>query len=199
MRLFVAVLPPPGAKAELARAVDELKPLPQPGPAPGPLRWTARPGWHFTLAFLGEVEDERVAPLEAALARTAGETRPFPLALRGSGHFGGRALWAGAARDTAALHRLADATADAARQAGAEPDTELPFRPHLTLARTRRHVERARAADPDLGPYVAALAPFAGTPWTVDELALVRSNLPEQGPGHSGPRYETVAAWPLGR
>ncbi|MFD3518128.1 RNA 2',3'-cyclic phosphodiesterase [Streptomyces sp. NPDC058657] len=197
MRLFVAVLPPQEAVAELASAVDRLEQL----PGSGRLRWTGRAGWHFTLAFLGEVADERVGVLEGALARAAGEVRPFSLALRGSGHFGGRALWAGAAGDTAVLRRLAAAAADAAGEAGVEPDTGLPFRPHLTLARTRRHGEGARAKDPDLGPYVAALAPFTGTPWPVDELALVRSNLPGSGAGRdlSVPRYETVAAWPLGR
>ncbi|MFF0740809.1 RNA 2',3'-cyclic phosphodiesterase [Streptomyces sp. NPDC004111] len=195
MRLFVAVLPPPAAVGELGLFVDGLTAI----EGAGALRWTGRPGWHFTLAFLGEVEEERVAPLERALARAAGEARAFRLSLKGGGHFGGRALWAGAGGDTGALRRLAASAADAAREAGTEPDTGLPFRPHLTLARTRRHGERARAAEPDLGPYLAALAPFAGTPWTVDELALVRSNLPEHGPGGGRPRYETVAAWPLGR
>ncbi|MGW7414118.1 RNA 2',3'-cyclic phosphodiesterase [Streptomyces sp. NPDC054863] len=195
MRLFVAVLPPPPALAELAQAVDQLEKL----PGAEALRWTGRPGWHFTLAFLGEVEEERIPPLQRALGYAAAGAAPFPLALHGSGHFAGRALWAGASGDTVALRRLARAAADAAREAGAEPDTGLPFRPHLTLARTRGRREGARAGDPDLGPYLAALAPFTGTPWTVSELALVRSNLPTHGVRGAGPRYETVDARPLGR
>ncbi|MEU8892147.1 RNA 2',3'-cyclic phosphodiesterase [Streptomyces sp. NPDC048442] len=195
MRLFVAVIPPPLAITELAHTVDQLEKL----PGAEALRWTARPGWHFTLAFLGEVEDERIPSLQRALAYGAAGAAPFPLALHGGGHFAGRALWAGADGDTAALRRLAKASGDAAREAGVEPDTGLPFRPHLTLARTRGRREEARAGDADLGPYLAALAPFAGTPWTVSELALVRSNPPTHGVRGCGPRYETVADWHLGR
>ncbi|MCX5200482.1 RNA 2',3'-cyclic phosphodiesterase [Streptomyces sp. NBC_00237] len=189
MRLFAAVLPPPEALAQLGAAVDRLAEL----PGGGALHWTGRPGWHLTLAFLGEVEEDLIPPLGRALAYAAQDSAPFSLALRGGGHFSGRALWAGAAGETAKLHRLARAAGDAAREAGVEPDTGLPFRPHLTLARTRSRREEARAGDPDLGPYLAALAPFTGTPWTVSELTLVRSN------PHTSPRYETVDAWPLGR
>lgn len=57
MRLFVAVNPPEPAVAELASAVHDLRAL----PGAERLRWAERPGWHFTLAFLGEV-DEALLP-----------------------------------------------------------------------------------------------------------------------------------------
>ncbi|NEB78445.1 RNA 2',3'-cyclic phosphodiesterase, partial [Streptomyces sp. SID14478] len=63
------------------------------------------------------------------------------------------------------------------------------FLPHLTLARSR--------AQADFGPYVAALDAFAGTAWTVGELALVRSNPPVSGGAGERPRYEKVEGWPL--
>ncbi|MEC4016836.1 2'-5' RNA ligase family protein [Streptomyces sp. H27-D2] len=57
MRLFVAVLPPREQTAALGDAVAELRRLPD----ADRLRWTEPAGWHFTLAFLGEVEvDEPV-------------------------------------------------------------------------------------------------------------------------------------------
>ncbi|MCZ4637138.1 2'-5' RNA ligase family protein, partial [Streptomyces rubrogriseus] len=93
MRLFAAVLPPEDVTAALAAEVAVLRGLPG---AEG-LRWTGRPGWHLTLAFYGEVDDELVPELSARLARAAHRTAPFELALRGGGQFGrGRALWAGA-------------------------------------------------------------------------------------------------------
>ncbi|HEY9370938.1 2'-5' RNA ligase family protein, partial [Streptomyces sp.] len=93
MRLFAAVVPPPAQLSELARVVDRLHRL----PGADDLRWTGRPGWHFTLAFMGEVDETLLPDLHARLARAAHRTGPFPLRLHGGGHFGRRALWVGAA------------------------------------------------------------------------------------------------------
>ncbi|MGW2224338.1 RNA 2',3'-cyclic phosphodiesterase [Streptomyces formicae] len=186
MRLFAAVLPPDSATSELALAADKLKEL----PGADRLRWTGRAGWHFTLAFLGEVPDSTLPDLTARLERAAHRTPPFPLALRGGGHFGERALWAGAAGDVAALRLLAARADAAARKAGLVMEEHRRYRPHLTLARAK--------GETDLTPYVDALAPFDGTAWTVAELTLVRSNLPVSGVPGERPRYEAVGRWPLG-
>ncbi|MFJ2749972.1 RNA 2',3'-cyclic phosphodiesterase [Streptomyces sp. NPDC087297] len=183
MRLFAAVLPPDEAVAELARAVDEVH--------DDRLTWTGRAGWHFTLAFLGEVRDEVLPELYTRLERAAHRTAPFALRLHGSGHFGDRALWAGAAGELPALRMLAERADAAARRAGVPMDQHRRYTPHLTLARSHH------AATP-LGPYLDALADFEGTPWRVDTLSLVRSNLPVSGVPGEQPRYETVRAWPLG-
>ena len=50
MRLFVAVVPPDAALAELEDAVAPLR------EAAPELRWTGAASWHLTLAFLGEVQ-----------------------------------------------------------------------------------------------------------------------------------------------
>ncbi|MBK3581802.1 RNA 2',3'-cyclic phosphodiesterase, partial [Streptomyces sp. MBT65] len=89
MRLFAAVLPPAAIATELASVVAELRTL----PTAGTLRWTGRPGWHYTLAFYGEVDEDAVPELAAHLERTARRVEPFGLAVRGGGQFGeGRAL-----------------------------------------------------------------------------------------------------------
>ncbi|MFD5075568.1 RNA 2',3'-cyclic phosphodiesterase [Streptomyces sp. NPDC058371] len=186
MRLFAAVLPPEDAVRELGAAVDELRRLPE----ADELRWTGRPGWHFTLAFYGEVDESLVPELSARLERAAQRTDPFPLALHGGGHFGGRALWAGAAGDVGTLRLLAERAEAAARKAGLPTEQHHRYRPHLTIARSR--------ADADFGPYVAALSAFAGREWTVGELCLVRSNLPVAGIAGEQPRYEAVGRWGLG-
>ncbi|RSS25254.1 2'-5' RNA ligase family protein, partial [Streptomyces sp. WAC05858] len=64
MRLFAAVLPPDAVVAELAARVKALQTLPG---ADG-LRWTEREGWHFTLAFYGEVAEEVLPELHTRLA-----------------------------------------------------------------------------------------------------------------------------------
>ncbi|MFF2505030.1 RNA 2',3'-cyclic phosphodiesterase [Streptomyces sp. NPDC058067] len=185
MRLFAAVVPPDAALAELGRAADRLRDV----PAADELRWTGRDGWHFTVAFYGEVPDETVPELSRRLERAAARTPSFPLALRGGGHFGNRALWVGATGDVETLGRLAERAGAAARKAGLETEEHRRYRAHLTLARGGGAV--------DLRPFAAALDTFAGQEWTVGELALIRSRLPRSGVRGERPRYEKVGGWPL--
>lgn len=188
MRLFAAVLPPEEVVRALAAEAERLRGL----PGAERLRWTGSPGWHFTLAFYGEVQDEAVPELSFRLQRAAHRTEPFALAVRGGGQFGhGRALWAGAEGDLPALRLLADRAEAAARKAGVPMGEHRRYRAHLTLARSRDAV--------DVRPCLALLEDFTGPAWTVTDLALVRSDLPRSGAVGERPRYETVARWPLGR
>ena len=182
MRLFAAVLPPEDVTAELAVVVDELRGL----PGAEALRWTGRPGWHFTLAFYGEVDEDVVPELSAGLERTARRAAPFGLAVRGGGQFGdGRALWAGVAGDVSALRQLAERCEEAAATG-----EHRRYRAHLTVARGRDAM--------DVRPYLDRLDDFAGRSWTVSEVALVRSNLPRSGVPGEQPRYEVVGRWGRG-
>ncbi len=188
MRLFAAVLPPAPAIEELAAEVAQLKKL----PAAGRLRWTGRDSWHFTLAFYGEVPEETVPELSERLARAARRRDPYELRIAGGGRFSDRVVWAGADGDRPAMRILADAASAAARRAGLAMDEEhRPYTPHLTLARNR-------IPNLDLRPYASALKDFAGTSWTVGDLALVCSHPPVPGVAGKQPRYETVGSWPLG-
>ncbi|NEC31951.1 RNA 2',3'-cyclic phosphodiesterase, partial [Streptomyces rubrogriseus] len=78
----------------------------------------------------------------------------------------------------------------AGRRAGVGTGEHRRYRAHLTLARSRQAF--------DVRPYVEALSGFTGPTWTVTDLALVRSNLPESGVPGELPRYEAVARSPLG-
>ncbi|MFD3532125.1 RNA 2',3'-cyclic phosphodiesterase [Streptomyces sp. NPDC058664] len=186
MRLFVAVLPPPDRLDELGHVVDRLHRLPG---AEG-LRWTSRPGWHLTLAFMGEVDEELLPELRVRLARAAHRTPPFPLRLHGGGHFGRRTLWTGVAGDLDGLRLLAERADAAARRAGVPMEEHRRYQGHLTLA-------RGRTGEVDPHPFLDELGAFEGTRWQVDELVLVRSNLPVSGVPGEQPRYEKVGGWPL--
>jgi 2'-5' RNA ligase len=202
VRLFAAVLPSPDAVGELDRVVASLRGL----PGAEALRWTGRDGWHLTLAFMGEVEERLVPELTERLTRGARRSEPFALRLRGGGHFGRRALWAGVAAGAAAtgdteagrgkalgeLRRLAERAEAAGRRAGVNMDERPAYRPHLTLA-------RSRAEGTDLRPHVEALDGFEGTSWQVTEVVLVHSTLPDGRTPGAGPRYATLARCPLGR
>ncbi len=81
MRLFVALSPPPAALAQLEAAVAPLR-----GDWPE-LRWTSQERWHVTLAFLGEVGQDKLDQLAVRLGRAAGRHQTQELVIGHSGAF----------------------------------------------------------------------------------------------------------------
>jgi RNA 2',3'-cyclic 3'-phosphodiesterase len=185
MRLFVAVTPPPAALAELDAAVAGLR-----AEWPG-LRWAGQDRWHVTLAFLGEVAEERLDDLGRRLERAAARHHMLRLHVGRGGAFPAagkaRVLCAhidGDQQDLADLRHLAASVSAAARRAGAPPPDEgRRYRPHLTLARSKQPA--------NLSSLVAALSGFRGTAWDVSRIELILS--------HTGPQpsYEAIDNWPL--
>src|SRR5215469_1336294 len=182
MRLFVALAPPAAAVAHLDSAWAPVRAL-HPG-----LRWTSAEAWHVTLAFLGEVSEDRLPRLLPRLERAAGRHVALGLSFTGAGAFPSprraTVLWTGIAGDHRALAQLAASVSAAARRAGAAPPDEgRRFRPHVTLARCRAPV--------NLTVVVASRHDYAGPSWTAGEICLIRSRLGES------PRYETLGAYRL--
>lgn len=142
------------------------------------VRWIPEGQLHFTLKFLGEIAEERVASARSATVRAAASA-PFRLALEGLGAFPprgpARVLWAGCGEGAGALSRLADAV-EAAFLAEGFPPEERPFSPHLTLARVK---------DPDAGRRISrALPSIPAEPFgvvAVSSLVLYRSELTPRG------------------
>ncbi|WP_411080085.1 RNA 2',3'-cyclic phosphodiesterase [Streptomyces sp. cmx-18-6] len=181
-RVFLALAPPDDAKDELARAL-------RPAYATYPrLRWNRIEDWHITLAFLGELPVTAVPPLMPPLAGLAARRGPLRLALRGGGHFDERVLWSGVEGDLEGLHSLAGDVRAVVAECGV-PFADRPFRPHLTLARSRRgdHFAVTEAA--------AGLVAFSGRAWEAERLHLVGSNI---GRGPGAIHYRDLAAWRLG-
>ncbi|MFI6979034.1 RNA 2',3'-cyclic phosphodiesterase [Embleya sp. NPDC050154] len=187
MRLFVALVPPPEAVAELRRAVDPIR------SRYDGLRWTGPQGWHLTLAFLGTVEPKTRIELETRLARVAARHPPRNLALTGSGRFGDRTLWIGIRGDRRAMAALAVAVRRAAGKCHI-PIEGRPWHGHVTLARVAqaRGAGGRRPPGSALTDPAADLAGFDGVEWTAARLHLVQSVI-----GNGPARYHDVATWPL--
>ncbi|MFI6285905.1 RNA 2',3'-cyclic phosphodiesterase [Streptomyces sp. NPDC051018] len=186
MRLFTAVVPSARALGELGVAVGRLREM----PGADTLRWTGAEGWHYTLAFMGEVDERLLPELAERLGRAARRAEPFGLRIRGSGHFGNRALWVGADGGVDQMRLLAARATAAARRTGIPVEAHRRYTPHLTVARGRRDVS--------LLPFADALSDIESSPWQATELALVHSRLPAGGTAGERPRYETVGTWALG-
>lgn len=184
MRLFVALWPPPDAVRDLEAGLGEVRrTTPQ-------LRWAPTQQWHLTLTFLGEVADAHRPELERRLARASTRHPPLRLRFAGGGRFGDRVLFTSVQGDRPGLRRLADSTSAAARRTGLTVGAR-PYRPHLTLARSRSR----SGSGLDLRPAVGTIGDYRGPEWTASRLCLVHSRL-AAGPGRSAV-YETVAAWAL--
>jgi RNA 2',3'-cyclic 3'-phosphodiesterase len=200
VRLFVALYPPAEALDHLADAVTRLR-LGAAAAQGTNVRLAARPLWHVTLAFLGEVPEERVQAAQQAVstavgqwyASTAGPWRAAAtgqprLRLAGGGTFGRRRftlLWVGLAGDLDALRSLTGAVRRRLRS-NRIPHDRKPLRPHLTVARPGE-----RLPPEDLAADLEALERYNGPAWAVGAVHLVRS--------HQGPRpvHEPLAAFPL--
>lgn len=173
MRLFVAIFPPDEVRADLRRRLasalrrDRARDRPR-----SPVRLTSADRWHITLAFLGEVAEERVADVSRALDSALPPPGKITLRLAGGGHFQQRALWAGVQGDAPALGDLHDRLAEVL---GLEPG---PLTPHLTVAYARDNA------------VLHALDGYAGPAWTVEEIVLVHSRHAEGG------GYVRLRSWP---
>ena len=174
MRLFVALDPPASVREALAALQADV---------PG-ARWTPTEKMHLTLHFLGNVPEETVPPLEAALAGVEG--RPFSLAVGRLGAFpnarSARVLVAevDTPPELTALHARVGAALEVLRMA-----TEVrPYRPHLTLARLK--VPEREAVRTFLAQPVPALS------FEVEAFHLYQSRLHPEGA-----RYTRLRSFPL--
>jgi len=183
-RMFVAVVPPEDV-------VEHLEEFLAPRRQAAPYRWTLPEQFHLTLAFAKDVPDRVYDDLVARLERAARKRSPMVARVAGGGAFPNvgraRVLFAGVVTDSEELGRAATGARAALTKAGAEVDGQR-FRPHLTLARMGRPVEATS--------WVRLLDGYEGTPWTVEEIALVASYLGE-GP-RNRPRHEVVETFSLG-
>lgn len=134
MRLFTAIDIPPEVKTALAAVLDRLRPLAK-------LHWIPVEKLHITTKFIGEWPEERLDELKRALSavRAAG---PVEIVIRGLGWLpnprSARMLYAGVDASES-LAALAAATEQVAAGIGVSVEDRV-YRPHVTLARTRKRV-----------------------------------------------------------
>ncbi len=180
-RCFVAVPLDDAIRSSLAGSVAQWREEP---PADA-LRWADPDGWYLTLAFLGDVEPDRLSDTEGRVAGVAVDHRAIQVETGRLGAFprpgSARTLWYGVLDPGDLLAAMARALA-----ATFELALDEPFRPHITLARARRrHVDVRGWID-----RASESAPAGRL--SVGALHLMRSHL-----GAGPARYETLGSWRL--
>ena len=175
MRTFLAVFPAAAAQQAAHRVIERLR------RAGDDVSWVRRENLHYTLRFMGDLDEDGVTRVIAAagqavsgrppFAATPGEAGAFPSARRA------RVLWLGLSQGAEALIALASGLEQALRGQGFEA-ARRPFSPHLTLGRVRR-----READwsARLAAVGAGLQPGWAPAFTVDRVAVVESTLASGG------------------
>ncbi|MFB6080936.1 MAG: RNA 2',3'-cyclic phosphodiesterase [Haloferacaceae archaeon] len=185
MRLFVSVDLPDALAPAVADVQDRLR------DADG-LRFTDPGQAHLTLKFLGETPPDRLEAVERALADAveAADVAPFEATVGGLGVFPSldyiSVVWAGIGAGSAELTRLHEAVERETVAAGFDPE-DHEFTPHVTLAR----MDDARGKD--LVRRVVRDDDRTLGSFRVAEVRLTESTLTDDGP-----RYGTVARFPLG-
>jgi 2'-5' RNA ligase len=182
MRLFVAI----GLEGEAAAALEQVE---QRLAAAGHgLRWSQPADRHLTLQFLGEASPEQAACVTERLK--AVRSAAVPVRIAGIGFFiRAGVFWAGA-EATAELLALQQRVTAATRACGfvAEP---RPYRPHITLARSRGRTGVGELAT--LEKAVEGKRIRLAAECLAQEFALY-----ESFPGPDGSRYKVRARFPLG-
>lgn len=175
-RLFVAIDLP----EELRKAVSDIG-RDLPGARRVPMEQL-----HLTLRFIGEVGEETLKAVRSALAGITGP--PFPLTLRGVGHFPPgrhpRVLWVGF-DESVSLLKLQQGVELTLIEAGIPPE-ERRFSSHLTLARLKETPPSQVAALEE------RYASFTAGPFPVEEYHLFSSTLTSKGAIHA-----KIQAYPL--
>jgi len=129
---------------------------------------------HLTLAFLGEVEEGRVATLKALEPRAAKHRLPIEQARYWKHN---RIVWVGPLQTPAAAQGLVSSLGSILKQNGFRTEAR-DFTAHITLIR--------KARDP------GRLPPVPEVSWPVEEAVLLRSRLSREGSS-----YEIVQRYPL--
>jgi 2'-5' RNA ligase len=176
MRCFIAV----DLAEELKQKVINLQEqLPKDG-----LKLVEKENMHFTLKFLGEIDEESIKKVSQQMRQVAATTKPFTILISGIGVFPNenyiRVVWLGGDnedKDFIKLHQAVDdIMADIFKK-------EKPV-PHLTLARVTKKI--------NLAQFIADNRSTAIGEMTVERIKLKKSDLTRKGP-----IYEDVEVFDL--
>ncbi|MGB2536335.1 RNA 2',3'-cyclic phosphodiesterase [Hafnia paralvei] len=169
-RLFFALPLPPKTQRALVKWRAEQFP-PEAG------RPIAAANLHITLAFLGDVSEQKSLALQNMASRI--KQPAFSLDLDDAGHWpGAGVVWLGSRRAPRGLLQLAELLRSQAARSGCY-QSPFPFHPHVTLLR---------------GATKTVAIPPSGFHWPVafEHFALYSSEF-----RRGRTRYDQIACWPL--
>lgn len=177
VRCFIAVELPEEIKKGLEDLQAQLKSGGQ-----FPAKWVDPYSIHLTLKFLGDVAQDRLDEITAAMEEASRGISPFNLEVKGLGVFPNprrvQVAWVGVGGEVEKLANLQQRLESRLAPLGFAPENRR-FTPHLTLARLR---DRASAEERQrFGQLITESEFEAGYSWPVTAVNLMRSQLTREG------------------
>ena len=179
-RLFVALLLPD----EICTRVEEMQARLRESLGTEGIRWTAPEQFHFTLKFLGDVEDSALPSVIEGVEQASARCEAWTLEVAGVGVFpkqrNPQVLWVGATKGVPVLQQTAQYLNEELASRGFEAETK-PYIPHITLARMKtREGEEMVAKNLPLLQSEPELRATLGA-FLVQQCALMQSDLRREG------------------
>ena len=180
-RLFFAVLVSEELKNKIKPVVDELS------KTGADLKLVSLSHLHFTLKFLGDVEEKKIVEIERKLAVVAGKTTSFGISVKGVGVFPSLeridVVWVGAeGSELVSLMKAVGKELDSVRKNDHEEEVA-----HLTIARVKTGRNKK-----ELQEFLKKFENKEFGKMTVDRLVLFESELRREGAVH-----KVVREWKL--
>jgi 2'-5' RNA ligase len=183
-RTFIAVAASSELRHGAMRLIEALR------PSAGDVKWVAADHLHWTLHFLGNIDDRDLSEVCEAVAKAADEIEPFDVETRGAGAFPSadrpRTLWIGAGQGERNMSVLHAAIERRLKKRGYRGE-ERRFVPHITIGRAR-----GKGRPHSLQRELATLADYDAGAMLVDEVTVYASEL-----GRDGPEYRILSHAPL--
>ena len=172
IRAFIAVEIDSQTVRQISAAIADFKPS-----IPG-IRWISPTNFHFTLKFLGDIEESRIGPVAQALEVALHPFPRFTINAKGLGVFPDlkrpRILWVGL--EGKGLAALASKVETALESLGFASE-KREFKPHLTVGRWRQFDRSSRKLGEELEKWQGH--EFGES--AVSEVIFFRSELRREG------------------
>jgi RNA 2',3'-cyclic 3'-phosphodiesterase len=172
IRGFIGVQIAPEVRARISAAIDQL------APGISGIRWVPENNFHFTLKFLGVIEEAQLESISKALAEAVRPFRRFTISAKCLGVFPNlkraRVLWVGLEGDE--MPALANSIETVLEPFGFPRENRI-FRPHLTVGRWRH----PNGSDQELGDKLKRWNNVEFGKSVIDELILFQSVLKPTG------------------
>jgi RNA 2',3'-cyclic 3'-phosphodiesterase len=183
-RTFIAVAASPEIRQRALRLIETLR------PAAGDVKWVEAENLHWTMQFLGNIDERDIPEVCEAVAKAAEEMEAFEVETRGAGAFPSadrpRTLWIGAGQGERSMSVLHAAVERRLKKRGYRGE-ERRFVPHITIGRAR-----GKGRPHSLAAELATLADYDAGCMLVDEVTVYASEL-----GRDGPEYRVLSRAPL--
>ncbi len=182
LRVFTAIEITPEIRSAASRLIERLK------VAQAKVTWTKPTNLHYTLKFLGDVQDTQVNHICRVVQEAVGPFMPFELVAAGAGAFPSasrpRTVWLGAGDGSEATELVFQAIERLLAPLGFPPEGRR-FTPHLTLGRVR---ESSPPSLKQLADLINRHADFDAGAMMVDGVTVFSSTL-----GRDGPTYDVLS------